>query len=318
MPSLFGLTAAFGAPLPELLAELLRFQNSDPEPYNEGFELAEVEVDAIMTEAAPQDGRLLLPFGINGHGSVFGLWAGPDQPLDQAPVVFVDVEGREDRVIARNVADFLGLLALDQEDPINMVDLATYEEKMVERGWSHSPRWPALVDWLKASHGIRAPRDPQRSMERAEEACPGFRAWMGHDDEEPVPVPIKDPRVGLKAAVAIGDLEEVQKHLDEGLDPNARDARDAVEQAIRIGRDDVLATLLGAGLDPDRRLAYDNSLLLHAALYGRRACVKRLLAAGADPDATNELGETADLLAEDNDPVVADAIKAMLQDARGT
>lgn len=315
MPSLFGLTAAFGAPLPELLSELLRFQAADPEPYHEGFELAEVEVRGLLPDPLPRDGRRLLPFGVNGLGGSFALWAGPDQPLDHAPVVYIDPEGHEDMVVTRNLRDFMAWLALDQEDPVHLLDPPDHEALLLENGWSHSPRWPDLIKWLRERYDLRPPKDPIRAQERAEEACPGFRAWMGHDDEDPVPVPSMVPPA-LREAVATGDVAAVARHLERGVDPRNPEVRDAIERAIRLGRDDVLAAMLARGLDPDQRLSYDNSLVLYAALYGRRGCVRRLLEAGADPDATNELGETADLLAEDNPPDVAEGVKALLTQAR--
>lgn len=315
MPSLFGLTAAFGAPLPEPLSALLRFQAADAEPYHEGFELAEVDVRTLVPDPPPRDGRRLFPFGVNGLGGAFALWATAEQPLDEAPVVYIDPEGQDDMVVARNLREFLSWLALDQEDPANLVDPADHEEKLLERGWTHAPRWPALVTWLREQFELRPPKDPLRAMEKAEEACPGFRSWMGHKDEEPVPPPPRPPPT-LAEAVALGDVVAVQKHIERGLDPTNGQTRDAIERAIRTGRDDVLAAMLARGLDPNLRLSYDNTLLLHAALYGRRGCVRRLLEAGADPDATNELGEGADLLAADNPPDVAEAIITLLAQAR--
>lgn len=314
MPSLFGLTAAFGEPLPALLADLLRFQLSDPNPYNEGFELAEVEVEELLPDPPPRDGRRLLPFGINGHGSVFAVWLDRDQTPDQAPVVYIDADAQADMVIARNLTEFFRLLALDQEDPSRIRDLASWRSTMAERGWAHSPRWEELVRWLGETHGIEPAQDPQRLIARAAAAAPGFRTWMGHPDEEPIP---DDRRpFSLSDALSSRSPQAFDQIVQRGWLQSPRKAAEMAEMAIRAGRDDLLARLLESGLDPETRLIRDNTLLLHAALYGRRGCVATLLAAGADPDATNDLGETADLLATDNAPEVAQAVQELLDQAR--
>jgi hypothetical protein len=318
-PSLFGLTAAFGEPLPELLADLLRFQLADPDPYNEGFELAELDVEDLLPDPPPRDGRRLLPFGVNGHGSAFAIWLEPGQSPEQAPVVYVDADAQADMVIARTLAEFFALLALDQEDPSTMRDLASWREVMIENGWSHSPRWDELVRWLAERHGIEPASDPRKILERAAAAAPGFRTWMGHPDEEPVPE--AERPLSFSDALAARSTPSFEALLegDELRSPRkAAQVAQAAEVAIRGGREDLIARMLEAGLDPELRLIRENTLLLHAALYGRVGCVRVLLEAGADPEATNDLGETADLLATDNEPEVALAIQELLTRARAT
>lgn len=326
MPSLFRLTAAFGEPLPELLASLLRFQARDPNPYNEGFELAEVDVRDLLPDPRPRDGRRLLPFGVNGHGSAFALWNAPGQPVEDSPVVFIDADGEHDRVIARNVREFLRLLTLDQEDPNRMRDLGSWRALMAERGWSHSPRYDELVRWLGEEHGIEPLSDPRRVLARAEEAWPDFRRWMGHTDpieesadkaERGPPAPTGAARApSPTAALRPPPLPDVDALLARGLRAEPRRVAEAAEQIVRAGRDDLLKRLLDAGLHPDTRVLRENTLLLHAALHGRRGCFRLLLAAGADPDAVNDLGEDAELLALDNDAAVAHELIAMLAAAR--
>lgn len=314
MLTLFGLTAAFGEPLPELLADLLRFQLANPDPYNEGFELAELDVQDILPDPPPRDGRRLLPFGINGHGSAFALWLEPGQSPDQAPVVYIDAEAQADMVIARNLGEFFRLLALDQEDPSTMRDLSSWRGVMVENGWAHSPRWEELVRWLADRHGIEPAGDPRKILERASAAAPGFRTWMGHPDEEPVPE--SERPFTLSDALASRSTAAFEALLDGDALQSPRKAAEVAEVAIRGGREDLIARMLAAGLDLELRLIRENTLLLHAALYGRIGCVRVLLAAGADTEATNDLGETADLLATDNSPEIAQAIHELLAQAR--
>ena len=309
------MAASYGAPLPDLLRQLLAFQVVDAAPYNEGFELAEVDATELLPEPPPHDGRRILPFGVNGMGSVFATWLAPGEDPAAAPVVYLDADAADDMVVARNLREFLGLLGLDQEDPPLFVGPIDYEELLVERGWSYSPRWSELQRWLK-DRRIAVPRHPQRVMERAAEACPGFRAWMGHEDEELPPVLPSELHRNLHEAVELGDRAGILACLAHSLDLAGADVRDAASWAIVRGRQASLEALLEGGLPVDTRLAHDNTLLLHAALHGRLSIVDRLLARGADPDARNELGETAELLADDNSEEVAAAVKARLAAAR--
>ncbi|HEY3163880.1 MAG TPA: ankyrin repeat domain-containing protein [Candidatus Limnocylindrales bacterium] len=94
------------------------------------------------------------------------------------------------------------------------------------------------------------------------------------------------------------DAAEVARILlDAGADVNARSANDfsvlPLHSAVAGAHDDVAAVLIEAGADVNARQRHGWTPLHGAAQNGAAVSVERLLAAGADPRATNDDGVTA-------------------------
>jgi ankyrin repeat protein len=85
--------------------------------------------------------------------------------------------------------------------------------------------------------------------------------------------------------------------LAAGADVNARSDNDfavlPIHSAVAGGHDEVVAALIDAGADVNARQRHGWTPLLGAAQNGSLASVERLLAAGADPAARNDDGNTA-------------------------
>ena len=98
----------------------------------------------------------------------------------------------------------------------------------------------------------------------------------------------------LEFAALGGSVEAVQLLLDRGADPDDGSLLDAAQ----AGHPDVLALLLAAGAHVDRRDPDTGRTALHAAVEagpdgGHLACVRALLAAGADRELTTSDGASA-------------------------
>lgn len=100
--------------------------------------------------------------------------------------------------------------------------------------------------------------------------------------------PNTDPRsLLLLSAARRGDWQATIGYLKQGGNPNAVDAAldgSALALASADGQTEVVRRLIAAGGDPDRRGENGFTPLGMAALRGHLAVVKQLLAAGADPD----------------------------------
>ena len=105
----------------------------------------------------------------------------------------------------------------------------------------------------------------------------------------------------IHAALAC-DVCAVRRLLDEGLDPDLANAQGftALHFAAQARCPAVISLLLHAGAHVDPRDAWGNTPLSRAVFYAREesAAVAVLLAAGADPDAPNQVGVTPRELAE--------------------
>ena len=107
----------------------------------------------------------------------------------------------------------------------------------------------------------------------------------------------------LWTAAAFGNVDAVERFIDEGADLDGPDpvfAQSPLAWAIIGDRLDVVDRLLAAGADPADTYGDDNTALHTAAFFGRVDAAERLLAAGALPDARNVDGETpADAMRHD-------------------
>ena len=93
-----------------------------------------------------------------------------------------------------------------------------------------------------------------------------------------------------------GDLQEVQRHLDQGTSPDEMDTRlrwPLLHFAAAGGHPEVLALLLTKGADIHQPSQLTGTTALHTAAYhGQLAAARFLLENGARGDATSTGGDS--------------------------
>ena len=101
----------------------------------------------------------------------------------------------------------------------------------------------------------------------------------------------------LHDAALEGDVERVRQLLDQGADPNRKNATGytPLQLAARSGRSASVEALLDAGAELDVRDSHGNTPLgmsMFSTTGDAVATVGLLLERGADPDSKNNAGET--------------------------
>lgn len=280
--------------------DLLRQLESDSSlPWPWIFELSEGESDILgtWTEADPSKG--FLRFAITGAGSEIGFWTTPGQALAQAPVAFLDPEGEENRVLARNFDEFLVLLALGEADPTLIGTIGDDQKDNLAQARR----------WLEA-RGVKVPRAKAKSiMEKAEAANPGFQEWLEGESLESLGAVVAGPPIGR--LIAAGNKEALVARLAKTRwdDP---ELVKAIQEVIFEDNRPGMSLLLACGMPVDLKLEYGNTPLLDAVAVGRIEIIKLLLAAGANPRAKNRHGENADILSIDLKPALRRSLVRLL------
>jgi ankyrin repeat protein len=99
--------------------------------------------------------------------------------------------------------------------------------------------------------------------------------------------------VGILRAAYFGDADEVERRIDDGERGDTDDDnRTALYCAARGGQADIVRRLTAAGADPDARNAAGDTALLWAAQQGDLEVIDALLETGADVNLPTNAGQT--------------------------
>lgn len=116
-------------------------------------------------------------------------------------------------------------------------------------------------------------------------------------------------------AAAYGDASQVIFYLEEGGDPNAKDADEVpllVNSLGPKGSDEAAQLLLEKGANPNSQDGTGRTPLMEAALRGRVELVKQLLEKNADPNLVDQQGYTALMCVNAKNPEDVEAIVKLL------
>ena len=101
-------------------------------------------------------------------------------------------------------------------------------------------------------------------------------------------------------AIAAGDYDEVETHLNAGADPNAPGSANLppLHAAVAASEGELIRLLASRGADLERRDGWRRTALMLAAASNEVECAEMLVALGADPAEAQELaGDNEELLA---------------------
>lgn len=164
-------------PLPELLVRLCAF--TDGEGGNGGT----IAADLVLNP----DGRDFLDgwfdgdvsaadqfvvFASDGADALYGYWRYEGQPLDQAPLVYLNDEGAYNTVLASTLEEFLTLVGVGQKF---LGRFERWDERTTPNRFTLRYR-----DWLRAELGVEPPTlDEARAIiTQAREQHPDLDAWV--------------------------------------------------------------------------------------------------------------------------------------------
>jgi hypothetical protein len=162
------------ATVPDRLRRLLDFQNGSRDWYSGHFELCEWEYGNPAWFAGDQKAAAQFAvFGQGPDGSLYALWLYPGRTIADAPVVFLGSEGVDCGLLANNVDEFLGLLALGVDE---LGFAVSWGQEL--RADQPAPRLQEFRAWLRESFGISSPTEPLAQIALARTRHLHFDEWL--------------------------------------------------------------------------------------------------------------------------------------------
>jgi hypothetical protein len=159
-----------GVAVPDELEALCRFAEDHNGALSGWFRLKEDGRESALTwfdddsKAASQ----FAAFARCPDGSLYALWMHAGKDASQAPVVLLDSEAQQSKVIAGNCRDFLRLLAMGYNEPGRYPTL--------EPDDPHSAS--DLREWLKAEFNLIPPTTGADLVAKAQSGHPDLLAWI--------------------------------------------------------------------------------------------------------------------------------------------
>ena len=162
-----------GEAVPELLRELLAFQNQARAWYSGYLEIDSWEYGHATWFGDKTAAEQFVVFGHGPDGSLYALWLYPGRTIGNAPVVFLGSEGTDCNVIADGLPQFFSLLALGADEL--GFEISWGEIQLAE---TPAQRLGEFREWLKSSFGIEQPFDPIAMVKECQMHHPDFEAWL--------------------------------------------------------------------------------------------------------------------------------------------
>ncbi|MCI0703468.1 MAG: hypothetical protein L0241_20505 [Planctomycetia bacterium] len=116
----------------------------------------------------PEPAKQFAVFGYGPDGSLYALWLHDGLKSDKAPVVMLDSECQDSKVIARDFREFLRLLAIGYDEPGRYPTLEPENPKSAAK----------LRKWLKAEYGLVPPKTGDEIVTEAQGQHPDLMAWI--------------------------------------------------------------------------------------------------------------------------------------------
>lgn len=271
---------ASGFVAPALLIRFLDLSRTQDAPWPWDLQVATGDSEVLSTWSVSGRSHQFVRFAVDGGGSEVGLWVADGQEPAEAPVALLDAEGGENRLLAKNLAEFLGLLGREDVELFvpqppaedRAADLATY------RGWL-------------GEVGVKVPRGKAAALaEKAAAAFPGLQEWLEGEDLFGESQEAAEP---LAELVKWNEMDQLVARLDRGVSWDDPDTREAVQVAIYRDRQAMVKLFLERGMPVELKLHYGNTPLLEAVTCGRVEITALLVKTGANVRAKNSGGEGA-------------------------
>lgn len=160
-------------PIPQLLQDLLAFQNRSNEWYSDHFELDVISKAGLKTYFGENEEVLaqFLEFGHYSDGSSCALWLYKDMRLEDAPIVYFDSDAQGDTVVANNLPEFLTLLAWDEEMRCGWCS-------QTEDDLEHTARNQEFRVWIWERYHLKVASNPNEVIFKAKQNHPDLQEWI--------------------------------------------------------------------------------------------------------------------------------------------
>lgn len=159
--------------VPPLLAELCNYSDKHPVFFCGSFEVDEDQYDGVKEwfQGSEAGWSKVKAFGVDGIGSLYGIWLYDGRSSENAPIIYLGGEGEGTTVLASTWKEFLAILAANQEwEP--------FDKSFFNAGENNEEQNAEFAAWLKAAHGITPAQEPMAIMKKAKKEHPDFNKWL--------------------------------------------------------------------------------------------------------------------------------------------
>ncbi len=159
--------------IPSMLQELAKYFDKYPQFFAGSFEVSADKFGSVKAWFREnKNHNKVLGFGIDGVGSVYGLWLCNNDNPEDAPVVYLGSEGEGSGVIASTLVEFLSILATNR-------DWEPFDKAFTDPEESNEEENKKFRMWLEGKFQIKPAKNPLQIVKKSRKSFPDFMKWAG-------------------------------------------------------------------------------------------------------------------------------------------